>query len=82
MTAGNHGNLEVVLFNQNSAYGKVTIIRHSSDPVAVSIATQELLELLHLAPNIYDEQVELLLANQTGAKNVTSSQPSAAINVA
>ncbi len=51
---GNHGNLEVVLYNRDSIYGRVHTLRNSRDPVAVAIANQELLELLHLAPNIYD----------------------------
>lgn len=53
-TTGNLGNLEVVLYNRNSIYGRVHTLRNSPDPVAVAIANQELLELLHLAPNIYD----------------------------
>lgn len=39
-------------------------MRNSADPVAVSIANQELLELLHLAPNIY-EPSEVHLGNAT-----------------
>ena len=53
LITGNLGNLEVVLYNANSMYGKVTILRNSKDPVAVSIAEQELLELLHLTSNVY-----------------------------
>jgi hypothetical protein len=64
ITIGNHENLEVVLYNQDSIYGKVHIMRNSPDPVAVSIANQELLELLQLAPNIY-EPSEVLLRNAT-----------------
>lgn len=65
-TTGNHGNLEVVLYNRESIYGKVHTLRNSPDPVAVAIANQELLELLHLAPNIYDPG-ETLLENATSS---------------
>ena len=76
LIVGNRGNLEVVLFNPNSVYGKVTILRHSKDPVARSIANQELLELLHLAPSIYDdpEEVQQLLNQSLG---VDTAQPNA-----
>ena len=62
LALGNLGNLEVILFNTNSLYGKVSILRHSKDPEAVSIAQQELLELLHLVPNIYDAPEDLSTA--------------------
>ena len=56
--------INVVLYNQNSLYGKVHILRNSPDPVAISIAEQELLEMLGLVPNVWDDEEDSLL-NQT-----------------
>lgn len=52
---GQRQNLEVVLYGANSVYSNVYILRNSDDPLAVSIAQQELLELLGMAPNVYDD---------------------------
>ena len=44
---GKLGNLEVVIYGKSSIYAKNQILKHSSDPLARSIAAQELMELLH-----------------------------------
>ena len=69
---GNRGNLELTIYNPDSVYGRISIIRHSSDEVAKAIAQQELIELLHLAPNVYDGTVPLLL-NGTGSAAISSA---------
>ena len=71
---GDRQNIEVVLYNQESMYGKVHILRHSPDPVAVSIAEQELLELIGLVPNIRNPP-ELLIENSTSSISFTSTPP-------
>lgn len=43
------------------------ILRESSDPLAVSIAQQELLELLHVAPNVYIDPDNAALDNNDSA---------------
>ena len=71
---GTRQNMEVILYNHDSIFGRVLTIRSSPDPVAVSIAQQELLELLHVAPNVYDDP-EALLGNATfsnGGPNLTA----------
>lgn len=60
----------MVLYSRHSLYGKVTILRHSTDPVARSIAQQELLELMHVTPNIYD-----------APESVSSIQNSTAVSI-
>lgn len=53
---GDHGNIEVIMYNKDSMFARVQTVRHSTDPVAVSVAERELLEMLHLAPNIIDAE--------------------------
>ena len=68
---GLQGNLEVVLYNKESLYGRIDILRNSVDDLAKSIAQQEMLELLKLAPNIYDEPEDVEL-NSSLAEGSTS----------
>lgn len=62
--AGNHGNLEVVLYNQNSIYGSVNALRYAPSEEAANVATNELLMLTGLAPSVFQsEGVEVENAN-------------------
>lgn len=80
VTIGLRQNIEVVLYNKDSIYGRITTLRNSPDPVAVSIAQQELLELLHLAPNVYDAP-GFLIENQTASAIGVGSQPNVTASV-
>lgn len=80
---GNHQNLEAVLYGADSVYSKVHILRNSDDPLAVSIAQQELLALLGLAPNVYINPSQAGLTalkgqtfNASVASPLANSQPS------
>ena len=44
---GKLGNIEIVIYGKDSIYAKNQILKYSSDPLARSIAAQELMELLH-----------------------------------
>ena len=45
---GRYGNIEVVVYATHSVYAKNQILKNSQDPLARSIATQELLELMNV----------------------------------
>ncbi|CAF9923071.1 hypothetical protein IMSHALPRED_005844 [Imshaugia aleurites] len=45
---GKYGNIEIVVYGINSIFAKNQILKNSLDPLARSIATQELLELLDI----------------------------------
>jgi hypothetical protein len=62
--------LEIVVYAENSIYAKTHILRNSPDPVARSIALQELLELMDLTrhaptPAQVDAIAKALAANGT-----------------
>ena len=68
-----------------SIYAKNRIIKYSPDPLAKSIAVQELLDLLRLTPGISDAQIQAEIAMlDIGTANTTSPslQSSAAGSVA
>ena len=48
LTLGKHGNIELVVYGNDSIFAKNQILKNSPDPLARSIATQELLELLNI----------------------------------
>ena len=45
---GKYGNIEVIVYGPDSIYAKNQILKNSPDPLARSIAAQELLELMNV----------------------------------
>ena len=48
---GKLGNIEIIVYGKDSIYAKNQILKYSQDPLARSIASQELLELLGVLVN-------------------------------
>lgn len=63
---GNNGNIEIVVYGKKSIFAKNQILKNSQDPLARSIAAQELLELIDAVTVPPPEQTALEVA--TGAK--------------
>lgn len=78
---GEQGNIEIVVYGKNSVFAKNQILKYSQDPLARSIAVQELLELMKIVqpPDPQPTGVEIgnmasQTANATGAGvNVATS---------
>ncbi|MCJ1460633.1 hypothetical protein MMC28_011015 [Mycoblastus sanguinarius] len=82
---GENQAIEIVVYAMQSIYAKNRIIKYSPDPLAKSIAVQELLDLLRLTPGISDAQIQAEIAMlDIGTANTTSPslQSSAAGSVA
>ena len=80
-SSGQQGNIEIVVYGKNSIFAKNQILKNSQDPLARSIAVQELLELMKVV-EVPDSQSTGLgignmatqTANATGAgANVATS---------
>ena len=79
--SGHQGNIEIVVYGKNSIFAKNQILKNSQDPLARSIAVQELLELMKVVavPDSPSSGVEIgnmatQTANATGASaNVATS---------
>ncbi|KAM0803793.1 hypothetical protein BDR22DRAFT_818479 [Usnea florida] len=58
---GEQGNIEIVVYGQNSVFAKNQILKYSQDPLARSIAVQELLELMKMVtdPDAQSTGVEI-----------------------
>ena len=48
LSSGAQGNIEIVVYSKNSIFAKNQILKNSQDPLARSIAVQELLELMKI----------------------------------
>lgn len=73
---GHHGNIEVVVYGKDSIFAKNQILKNSPDPLARSIAAQELLELMQVVVIPVPDQTELEignLANQTANATISSA---------
>ena len=77
--SGEQGNIEIVVYGKNSIFAKNQILKHSQDPLARSIAVQELLELMRMVtdPDSQSTGVEAgnmatQAANATGTNVATS----------
>lgn len=72
---GKHGNIEIVVYGNDSIFAKNQILKNSSDQLARSIAAQELLELMNIVIVPVPHQTELgsgNLANQTASASMAS----------
>ena len=75
MHSGAHGNIEVIVYGKNSIFAKNQILKNSPDPLARSIAAQELLELMHVVVIPIPDQTDLEIgtgANETANATIRS----------
>ncbi|KAL9073105.1 MAG: hypothetical protein Q9161_003159 [Pseudevernia consocians] len=68
---GNHGNIEIVVYGKDSIFAKNQILKNSQDPLARSIAAQELLELMNVVLVPLPQQTALEMG--TVAKGVANA---------
>lgn len=73
---GKHGNIEIVVYSKGSIFAKNQILKNSPDPLARSIALQELLELMNVVMVLVPHSTELgvgAVATQTANATIASA---------
>lgn len=71
MHSGARGNIEVVVYSKRSIFAKNQILKNSPDPLARSIAAQELLELMQVVMIPFPDQKDLEIG--AGAKETANA---------
>ena len=81
--SGDYRNIEIIVYGTRSIYAKNQILKHSTDPLARSIAAQELLELMNLVQVPDQPELEIgALANNTASLTNTSALATVVTSVA
>ena len=75
---GKRGNIEVVVYGKKSIFAKNQILKNSQDPLARSIAAQELLELMKV---VVIPVPMAAVVNETSNANIASGSTITGVSV-
>ena len=78
--SGKEGNIEIVVYGGKSIFAKNQILKYSQDPLARSIAAQELLELMNVVAVPVPHSIALEMGTMaTQTANATANGAAAAV---